>query len=100
MVQSLLQIAASDSPDQDAGLAAPRCTPRARSRCRRPNATVAACPCAARRGMVRALPTSPPDDGAAMAARASIALATTGGVHDAAAHVADAASVMSSSTSS
>lgn len=54
--------------------------------------------------MVHALPTSPPDDAAAMVARALIALATTGGVHDAAADVADAvalpASVMSSSTSS
>lgn len=104
MLQSLQQIAAWDSPDQVAGLAAPRCTPRARSRCRRPNATVAACPCAARPGMVHALPTSPPDDAAAMAARALIALATTGGVHDAAVDVADAvalpASMMSSSTSS
>lgn len=104
VLQSLLQIAAVDLPDQVADLAAPRCIPRAHSRCRRPSATVAACPCAARQGMVHALPTSPPDDGAAMVARASIALATTDGVHDAAVDVADAAalpaSVMSSSTSS
>lgn len=106
MLQSLLQIAAADSPDQVADLAAPRCIPRAHSRCRRPSATVAACPCAARQGTGHALPTSLPDDAAAMVARASIALATTDGVHDdvAAVDVADAAalpaSVMSSSTSS
>lgn len=97
-------IAAADSPDQVADLAAPRCIPRAHSRCRRPSATVAACPCAARQGMEHALPTSRPDDAAAMVARASIALATTDGAHDAAVDVADAAallaSVMSSSTSS
>lgn len=98
VLQSLLQIAAVDSPDQVADLAAPRCIPRAHSRCRRPSVTVAACPCAARQGMVHAPPTSPPDDAAAMVARASIALATTDGVHDAAAALP--ASVMSSSTSS
>lgn len=95
---SLLRSAAY-SPDLVADLAAPRCIPRAHSRCRRPSATVAACPCAARPGMVHALPTSPPDDAAAMVAKASIALATTDGVHDAAVDVV-AASVMSSSTSS
>lgn len=106
MLQSLLQIAAADSPDQVADLAAPRCIPRAHSRCRRPSATVAACPCAARQGTGHALPTSLPDDAAAMVARASIALATTDGARDdvAAVDVADAAalpaSVMSSSTSS
>lgn len=97
---------AAYSPDLVADLAAPRCIPRAHSRCRRPSATVAACPCAARPGMVHALPTSPPDDAAAMVAKASIALATTDGVHDVAVDVAAAdaaalpASVMSSSTSS
>lgn len=105
MLQSLLQIAAADSPDRGADLAAPRCIPRAHSRCRRPSATVAACPCAARQGMEHVLPTSLPDDAAAMVARASIALATTDGARDdAAVDVADAAalpaSVMSSSTSS
>lgn len=105
MLQSLLQIAAADSPDRGADLAAPRCIPRAHSRCRRPSATVAACPCAARQGTGHALPTSQPDDAAAMVARASIALATTDGARDdVAVDVADAAalpaSVMSSNTSS